>query len=200
MSTKTVKIKEIADLRSGYHFRGRIKNDPKGNVAVIQMSDVSELKELNLNLLTKTKLNKLDGRLIYEGDILIQNRGNSFSATVIKKISMDTIASPHFFCLRLKNEAEKSILPEYLTWSINQPYIQRQLQMYSASSNTVRMLRREAINKLTIKILPIKKQKTISTISELAIREVNILNQLKELKLKLNNTLIQNYFNTEKTI
>ena len=39
--TEKILLKDIVDIRSGYLFRGRLNNDPKGNVAVIQLRDVN---------------------------------------------------------------------------------------------------------------------------------------------------------------
>jgi hypothetical protein len=37
-----LKLADIARIDSGYHFRGRIENDPDGPVAVIQTKDFSD--------------------------------------------------------------------------------------------------------------------------------------------------------------
>jgi len=183
MHLKTIKLNQITEINTGFHFRARIQNDPDGNVAVLQMSDIQEA-EINFKTLKTTKipkLEKLQDRLLKANDILIQNRGNAFKATQVKKPLKQTIASAHFFCLRLKDKAKEKISAKYLTWCINQTDSQKQINKYTASSNTVKMLNKDALNNLTIKLPPLKVQQKIIDINSLMLEEEKILRELTKL-------------------
>ena len=42
-------LKEIVEIQSGYSMRGRIPEDPEGQIAMVQMKDVKQESDINWN-------------------------------------------------------------------------------------------------------------------------------------------------------
>lgn len=178
----------LLSLRSGYQFREQIKNQPNGEFQVLQMKDINQDNSINKEeFFTKINLNLHDESLLLKNDdILFRARGYNNYATVINGLTKKTLVPSYFFILRVNKNI---ILPEYLAWYINQKTAQQYLKTNSAGTN-IPSISKKALEMLEIEIPPLEVQNKIAKVSNLNLRELQILEQIKEKKKLLIETIL----------
>jgi restriction endonuclease S subunit len=131
-------LRQLADVFSGYPFRGKIPHTIDGDARVIQMKDVDEPNMIYWDNLVNTKLKgRRQPDWLQAGDVIFLLRGNWFFAVHIDNVPFPTVISPHFFLLRVKDQSY--ILPKFLAWQINQPPAQRYLNASAEGSVQARI-------------------------------------------------------------
>ena len=84
--TPTQKLNELVTMQSGYQFRGRVENDPKGDGRLIQLKDITGGEQIqflpNLALIKTKSIGQQ--YVLQDGDLLIPNRGKNTLANLIK--------------------------------------------------------------------------------------------------------------------
>jgi len=193
-----IKLKNIADITTGYQIRRRLGNSTSGTHKIIQMRNVcidsgvlmsteNEYDSVTPNKPEKYKL-KLD-------DIILTTRGNFNKASIIKKDKVDWIASGHFMILRVKEGLE--ILPEYLHLFLNLK-VSSNYFAHEARGTGIKILSRKTIEELCIPVLPLINQKKIINFDKLCSKEIDLLELLIEkiffLKEKVINKLLENVY------
>ena len=129
------------------------------------------LQQVNWTSLIKTELTgKKAPRWLQKTDILFLARGNNNYATYLDEVNEQTLCSPHFFQIHVKDE--NIILPEYLAWQINQKPVQNYLCSVGEGT-VVRNIRRAVLESIPITVPTIKDQL-------LTIKVSKIENQLHE--------------------
>ncbi len=173
-----LKIKDIADIKIGYQFRKKIKTEPDGSHAIIQMRDFDENKNLNYKELSWVKLAELpDKYLVGKDDVLFLSRGHSNFAYPITDPLESTIAASYFFILKVR--ADK-VLPEYLAWCINQSPAQKQLHSSARRGTHMPLVPKSAFENLKVHIPDIKTQKSIVELNRLLDKENELIRKLQE--------------------
>ena len=82
-----MKLADIVRIDSGYHFRGRIENDPEGPVAVIQTKDFSDdLKLIPHGLVRIVPETKVAPYEVESGNVLFLSRGQHPWAAAIGEL------------------------------------------------------------------------------------------------------------------
>ncbi|MGL4604508.1 MAG: restriction endonuclease subunit S, partial [Iodobacter sp.] len=113
------------------------------------------------------------------GDILVAARGSRNYAVLIDDTLATTgkqvVAAPHFFVVRVTN---KSILPEYLCWFLNQPPGQRYFDLNSEGTLT-KAIKRSALDNMPIAIPPLIKQQIIIQLANTIKQELQLIEQLR---------------------
>ena len=172
------KIKDIADIQLGYQFRKKIEPERDGTLQVIQIRDFDENQTLNQEGLCRVTIGQLyDKYLVHKNDILFLARGHrNFAVPVINSIE-GTIASSHFFILKIKSE---KIIPEYLAWFINQSPAQGYLHNLARRGTHMPIIPKLVFEDLRIHIPDIKAQKKIVKLNSLIDKERTLLNNLRE--------------------
>lgn len=118
-----VKLSDIADIRTGYSFRGKVEHDPAGKLAVIQMRDIRDVGYVDTTRCMYVKEGPAHRRhLLESGDVVMQARGSRFPAGVVEA-PFHGIAA---FGLHVLHPVDK-VLPSYLAWVLNQPTIRSTL-------------------------------------------------------------------------
>ena len=181
------KIKEIADIQIGYQFREKLNLTSIGTYQIIQAKDTSELfgrHGLDVSNLCRVAPQKIDNKyLVRNEDVIFLSKGRKNHATIIKDLTTDikTIVAGYFFILRPKT---KAVIPEYLTWAINQPPSQNYLKSVSRGSG-MPFIPKDAFASLEIHVPPINIQKQIVKLYELSFQESTLLKRLEEKRSKL---------------
>ena len=104
-NAKEMIIKHITTLTAGHPFRESIKNALDGDTAVVQMKDVDAEKGLDSDNLYRVNLTgRKNPDYLRQGDILFVGRGYRIFAVLVDEDLEQTVASPHFFILRIKPE------------------------------------------------------------------------------------------------
>lgn len=189
--TPTQKLNELVTMQSGYQFRGRVENDPKGDGRLIQLKDITGGEQIqflpNLALIKTKSIGQQ--YVLQDGDLLIPNRGKNTLANLIKAPKEKTVAAGHFYILRTNPE---KLIPGFLFWFLNTKKGQHHLEKYKRGTN-IPVLSKTGIEELEIPLPPLKTQATISEINLLSIKENQLTIRLSELKTTyIENNLLQN--------
>lgn len=174
-----MKIKQIATINAGYPFRGKIPEVAGSSVLVVQMKDISIAEGVLWSGCLETELTgKRAPDYLVAGDILIVARGNHYYATQVDQKLTTTgkkaVAAPHFFVVRLKRQ---DILPEFITWMLNQAPAQRHLEQ-NAEGTLTKSIRRNVLEDVSIVIPSLAKQQIIIAIANTLREERRLLQQL----------------------
>jgi|SRR5690554_716500 len=195
-------LKHIATINAGYPFRGKIPEQPSSSVLAVQMRDISLTEGINWSECIATKLTgKRDPGYLLEGDILVAGRGNHNYAVLvdIKQTNhslgstIKAVASPHFFVVRVEN---KDILPEFVTWLLNQPYCQRYFEQNSEGTLT-KSIRRSVLEDAPVVIPPLEKQQTIIALAKTIHKEQQLAQKLIQNGERTMNAIANDLFNKE---
>lgn len=172
---KKTKLSNIGDIQSGITTRTKVENDPTGEVAVIQMRDINNTFSGIANDCFKVKDNTFRERnLLQKGDLLFIAKGRNNYAIPYSGEYKNAVAVSFFFVIRLVED----INPYYLSWYINSPLAQRELEKGKEGTQTTN------ISKKTLGDLPIvvptrQKQDLIAKIYALQLREATLLQEIK---------------------
>jgi len=175
------RIKDVADLRVGYQFRGKVNPDPLGTVRVIQIKDINGDLRVRVADLVAVTIDRPDPYLTHAGDVLFLSRGHRPYAVVVPEVEANTIATGYFFILRANGRV---VLPEYLAWSLNQPEFQNSLRPYKRGSN-IPMFSRTDLEDLRIHVPPLEVQRRILRVNDLLDRERQLLATVQEKRGRL---------------
>ncbi|MCP4116195.1 MAG: restriction endonuclease subunit S [Desulfobacteraceae bacterium] len=178
-----MKLKDIVNIKAGYPFRGRIRGNSEGDTWVIQMKDVEIYQEVSWATLVKTKLiGRRAPDFLKPGDILFVARGRNNFALCLKGVPDRVVCSPHFFQMELKKDVD--IIPEFLSWQINQAPAQLYFERSSEGSGT-QNIRRGVLEDLSITIPTIDKQKLIVKLESAFCREQALMQHLMDNRTKM---------------
>ncbi|MCI0659968.1 MAG: restriction endonuclease subunit S [Acidobacteria bacterium] len=170
-----MKLSDIATIRSGYLFRGKIEANAQGKYRVIQIGDLSISDELSIASLTRIDLHGIKkSQLLVKGDVLFISRGRRKQALAITEELEYAIASSQFFVLHPDERA----LPEYLAWFINQYPAQRYLEKHSTGSN-VSLINIRALAGMPVRVPPLEVQRGILEVHRLSLRENELIEQIR---------------------
>jgi restriction endonuclease S subunit len=168
-------LKDVAQIRSGYLFRERIKPDASGQYRVVQVGDVSLDAGFLDNSLVRVSLPDVKRSQILEtGDVLFISRGPRKHAIAISWLIENAIATSQFFVLR----PDERILPEFLAWYINQRPAQRYIEEHSTGTSAS-LINLEAMKGLPVEVPPIETQARITKIHQLSLREKELMEAIK---------------------
>jgi len=177
-----MKLADIAEIWSGYTFRERLDAYPEGDVAVLQMKNISSDDRLLTEGLPRVGLVDLNARqVLREGDILFRARGQFHTAAVVSGNLGSAVAAAPLMLIRTKSQ---KVLPEYLRWFINHPGTQAKLINLAAGSY-VRTLNKAAVEALELPLPPLEIQRQIAAVAELSQQEKKLLTELAERKGRL---------------
>lgn len=178
-NVKKILLENLVQIQSGMLFSKRVEHDLNGNVRVVQLKDVNENAQIRYNDLITVSVDKqLKKHLLKKGDILLKAKSSTRVAAVIDRNIENTIATGHYFVLRIKNS---SVLPEYVTWFLNQKPAQRYFDSM-ASGSTVPIIFKSELEKLEIDIPSLEIQQKIVRIHNLRLREKDLIAELEKKK------------------
>lgn len=161
------KLKDIADIRTGYQFRGKVSASEDANVSVIQIKDVDEFLVVHTSDLVPVKVDNPEPYLVSQGDVLFLSRGHRQYATLLTEPVHDTMATGYFFVIRPKAAV---IRPSFLAWTINQPDFQESMRPFVRGSH-IPLVSKMDFQNITIQIPPLAVQDRIMTFQSLFERE-----------------------------
>lgn len=186
-------LDDIAVIDAGYPFRGKIPETLDSNIVAVQMKDVSVQDGVDWSRCTCTNLTgKRDPDWLRPGDILIAARGShNYAVHVDERLSstnFQAVASPHFFIVRVTREG---VLPEYLTWLLNQGPCQRYFEQ-TAEGSVTKSIRRSVLEQTPVAIPPLDKQHVIVRMTKTLAQERRIVEQLLSNGERLMNAIASN--------
>ncbi len=173
-------LKNLVILMAGHPLRGSIDDTPGGIVAVVQMKDVDPERGINKDQCYRVNLTgrkKPDYLLL--GDILFVGRGYRIFAVLVDEDLKQTVASPHFFILRVNPKSP--VRPDYLVWYINHTRAQRYFSKHVAGT-ALPHINRQTLEDLPVCLPPLQTQELIVNAHRCRLKEKALLERLIETK------------------
>lgn len=168
-------LEEIARVRSGYSFRGRIEEARDGTFRVVQIKDVSEGEPVAAENLARTNLpDAKPDHLLRPGDVLFASRGARRQAVLIEREMPNTIFGSQFFAC----ESGDRLDPAYLAWYLNQRPAQRYFEETAVGSK-MRIVTKEALERLEVILPPFERQRKIAEVYMLSLRERRLVEEIR---------------------
>lgn len=184
------KLKKIASVQMGYSFRTRLEPNNAGNVAVIQMKDLTDDNSVDRQNITFIELNDLkDHHRVEQNDLVLRSRGQTNTAALVNvQLGSSVVAAP-LLRIRIKRN---SVLPAYLCWFINQPSSQAFIQS-KATGTAVRMVGKSVIDELDVVIPSVEVQQRIVMLEKLSSQEQRLMSELSVKKRQLMSRVLLNF-------
>lgn len=110
------------------------------------------------------------------GDILVAARGSHNYAILVDEslCGRTALAAPHFFVVTCQ---QRTVLPEYLLWLLNQGPCQRYF-LKEAEGSLTKSIRRQVVEDTPIVIPPIEQQRSVIALAKTLMQEQKLANQL----------------------
>lgn len=160
-----ISLRDIAEIRMGYTFRGSLKEASSGNTAIIQMKDASPDGILQTESFARTELSQLSEHyFLRPGDLIFRSRGLQNTTAMIEQELERTICIAPLMFIRLLPQTP--VLPGYLHWYINLASTQAKMSAY-ARGTTIRMIPAESMEGLEIILPSLERQHKIVAATEL---------------------------------
>lgn len=175
------KLKDIADIRTGYQFRGKVMASDDANVSVIQIKDVDEHLFVHISDLVPVKVENPEPYIVSQGDVLFLSRGHRQYATVVTEPVQDTIATGYFFIVRPKANV---IRTSFLAWTINQPEFQEGVRPFVRGTH-IPLVSKMDFQDIAIRVPPLAVQDRIMTFQSLFDREKKLSAAIQEKRQQL---------------
>ena len=172
------KLCEIADIRPGHPFRGTITPVSSANTHAVQVRDVNNFGEIETkNLITTELTGRKQPDYLHEGDILFVAKGAKHFSVYVQQIPEKSVCSPHFFLVRIQALYAEKVLPEFISWQLNQLPAQRYFKN-SAEGSLYVSIRRKILEDTPITVPPLVTQQRIVSLHRAAVSEQKVLQQL----------------------
>jgi hypothetical protein len=175
---KNTTLFDIAEIRPGHPFRGTITPAANTNTYVIQVRDTDTSGEICTTEMITTELSgRKQPDWLLQGDILFVAKGARHFAACVKQLPAQTVCSPHFFIVRIRNEHSATVLPEFISWQLNQISAQRYFKANAEGSMYV-SIRRKVLEDVPITLPSIEKQAQLVALHASAVKEQKVLQKL----------------------
>lgn len=178
MTIKNVQIKDCAIVLPGFSAKGAIMDEPGGTLHIIVARHLTEGEPYyyrDEHRLRITPPRSYERYLLDPGDILFMSRGVRNYAVLLERFPQPAIAPLSFFIIK----AKKGVVPAYLTWCLNQPLVEAQLNEIRTGAGTPMIPRQEFIE-ICIPLPPIVMQEKIASLAALQQQERKLRQRLVE--------------------
>ena len=169
-------LKDIADIRSGYTFRGKAKELKGSGIRILQIKDVRENLVIDGTSLTEIEWpGKSNIPTIKQGEIAIVARGITNNAALMES-NATVVPSNQLLVLSIKSD---SVVPEYLCWWLNRPSTQTILAGQHVGTSIPSLSKKE-LSHLSIPVPEIATQRKILNLYRLQAQEKVLYEQLQK--------------------
>ena len=191
------KLSQIADIVSGYTFRGSIENDLKGDIFVLQAKNIST----NQDILNTTELTTISDKSIRNpyflehNDILLVSRGSgigSFRSAVFATNDTKVMPSSSVHIIRIQ---DVTVLPKYVSLYLNSLEGQKALAQIVTGASYIQSILVKNLIDLEIPIPPIHTQKSIIALHENIIDQERIFKRKQEIQKNIINASFTSLIN-----
>jgi len=172
-------LKDLADVRSGYSFRSRIEEDPKGDVVVFQIRSLVQRETVQADDGMRVYFPDVSPNLLLRrGDVLFSARGLRNVGAVIDFDPERAIASGQLLWMRPNTEL---IEPAYLAWYLNQQPAQQFLDTHKRGTR-MPIITRKALVELPIALPSREVQLQFVELDQLHRREQELATRITEVR------------------
>lgn len=171
------RLGELAEIRMGYPFRGRVERVESGGCLLVQMGDVrADSLEVAPHLAHVEAPANWEKHVLNPGDVLLVARGLRNDAAMFVGEALKVIAAPHLFVLRANSSVARA---EYLTWLLNQSATQTKIRSIRAGTD-IPFVPLEALSLLRVPLPSLELQSRLASIRRLSRQEQELLEQISE--------------------
>ena len=182
-----VALKYIALIQTGV-FAKPVK---EGQIVYLQSKHFDENGILKSSLYPDLKAGSISEKhLLQNGDIIFAAKGTKNFAALYESLpagqagkNKPAVASTSFFVIRLNEDFQDKVLPEYLTWYLNSALSQNYLKSQAVGSSIV-SISKSVIDELELSIPDLDTQKAILIITHLRNAERKLQQQIELLREK----------------
>ena len=176
---KTI-LKNIANIQTGIFT----KTVPNGQIVYLQAKHFNENGQLTSTLHPDLKSDNISSKhLLKHGDVLFAAKGTKNFAAWYESKNLPAVASTSFFVIRVNDDFQRKILPEYLVWFINHPSSQIYLKG-KAMGTSIASISKSTLEELEISVPDLQTQKAILKITQLRNSEKEMKQQIEMLREK----------------
>lgn len=175
------KLKDVAEIRPGYQFRGRVEEAADGSYRAIQIRDFDEARNLDVSRLVRVALPPdSQATCVEPDDVLFLSRGHRLWAAAVETAPPQTVASGYFYILK----PSAGVKPRYLAWLINQEPFQAALRLHMHGSH-MPLVSRSDFCELEVDVPSLGVQDSVVALDALARREQLLLKSIQEKRAQL---------------
>jgi hypothetical protein len=180
-----IPLGDVASVSTAFPFRRKVESEAGGDVAVIQMRDAdvnsAEGNSESGGVILRNDDGRYDRYLLRQGDLLFQSRGLRNPSVVVGPGVRGIAASG----LHVIRPDQARILPDYLSWWLNQPESQKKLAKDLARGTNVPFIAKTDLEAFGVPVPPLDLQASIAAIDHLQKREDALLARLRSLTARL---------------
>ena len=170
-------LKSIAMVQMGYSFRTRLEQMEAGEIAVIQMKDLTDRNRVDCGGLMRIDMEKLgEHHLVRPGDLVFRSRGMVTTSAILTEDPGPAVVAAPLLRIRVMH---RNVLPEYLNWFINQRPAQAFLASHAKGTGQ-QMISKPALESLEVLVPSLDRQKAIAELAALGESEQNLMKNLAE--------------------
>ncbi|MBE0598666.1 MAG: restriction endonuclease subunit S [Desulfuromonadales bacterium] len=180
-------LKEIASIQVGYSFRSRLESMSAGEIAVIQMKDLTGQNRVDCDNLVRVDMeNPKEHHLVRPGDLVFRSRGLVTTSAILSTDPGKAMVAAPLFRIRTTHE---NVVPEYLNWFINQAPAQAYLASH-ARGTAQQMISKEAMEALEVVVPALARQRAIVELASMAEQEQDLIKKIAEKRWQYISTML----------
>lgn len=168
-------ISQVADLRLGYHFRGKIKEAADGGAKVLQVRNVDDASGVLPEPLTHAAIPNAEKHAVEVGEVVFLARGRNRFAFVFDVADPLPIVPASYFVVLTPNP--RVVDSGYLAWAINQPVFQSKVESRSTGTS-IPQISKTDLQELEIHVPTLETQKRIAAVAALMKQEQTLTRQI----------------------
>lgn len=131
---RTVPLKEVAAIRTGYTFRQAGDTGRDGELLGLQIGDVRDADVIETRSLRPVEWGrKEEPPVLVPGDVVFAAKGSYNRAVLYSDKHARVLPSNQFLILSVKNE--NLLSPEFLRWVLNYSSVQKRIAEYRTGTN-----------------------------------------------------------------
>ncbi len=191
------KLSQLADIVSGYTFRGSIENDQNGDIFVLQAKNIQTNRDIEdiSDFTTISDKSLRNPYFLQYNDILLVSRGSglgSFRSAVFISNELKVMPSSSVHVIRIQ---DVTVLPKYVSLYFNSEIGQKALSQIVTGASYIQSILVKNLIDLAIPIPPIHIQKSIIALYENVKDQERILKRKQELQKNIINASFTNLIN-----
>lgn len=173
-----MQLDTIANISSGYHFRGAVREYPRGPLPVLQVGDFDDELRFDPAMIKRIEPDfDPHPQMLRNTDVLFLARGQRHWA-VAADGAAGMVVPGYFYILR---PDESRVLPHYLSWWLNHPRTRARIDALQRGSN-IPFVPLTEFRSMLIPVPSLEVQHRLVTVSALAERERELCTRLQALQ------------------
>lgn len=168
-------LKDIASIRAGVPFRGKVEPVANGRYRLVQIKDLSEERPIDPATLIRIDAREIrEDHVLRRGDVLLVARGTRNVAIPFLADVSDAITGAQVFVIRPRRDVSAEYLAYYLNQRAAQQYISGSL-----AGSYISFIPKDALNALPVMVPSMEIQRKVVAVYRLATKERELLEQIK---------------------